>query len=70
MITVTPLKIGPDYSGLIDIGTDDPTITVQTSRGMRAVATLRIRPEEARLLFGKLGDALKLIEANQGLEGE
>ena len=61
MITVEATKDGPDYDGYVIIHLD------QDDR-IRPIVSVGLGIQDARELFGKLGDAIKVIEANQGPE--
>ena len=57
MITVTPEQDGPDYTGWVNV-------QKRPADSYRAQG-IWLDLVEAREVFGQLGDALKLIDANQ-----
>ena len=53
-VTVTPTRDGPDFDGGVEV--EFP--------GDFELTTIELQPETARELWGKLGDALREIDAN------
>ena len=63
MITVEPVMDGPDYAPVVRIFVQEDQV------GDIPLGThITLGLEDARELFGKLGDAIKVIEANQDPE--
>ena len=62
MIDVTPVMSGPDYSDTIEVELD--RFDIDAWSGGSAGVLFTFGTHEAGVLFGKLGDVLKLIEAN------
>ena len=64
MIEVTPVMDGPDYNGKVEVEIDGLSDLASWSGGSGGVL-FTLEPLAARRLFGKLGDALRVIEANE-----
>ena len=68
MIEVTPVMDGPDYSGPVEV--DLEGLDLEAWSGGSAGVFFVLDAHAAGVLFGKLGDAIKVIEANQDPEGD
>ena len=63
MISVRPGTAGPDYTGWVDIMVAGPYPQIGAYVGEFS-AHFGLELADARRLFGELGDALKVIDAN------
>ena len=66
-VHIVPIMIGPDYTGVVKIAvvSENGSIVWNNSKG---VIDYRVDLWVARELFGKLGEALKVIDANMDVE--
>ena len=66
-VTVQAHRKGPDYTGAVEVQVrqfSPASMALSAAVTGELVADFRLEPESARQLFGKLGDALREIEAN------
>ena len=62
MIEVVPLKDGPDFTGMVEVKLDSFVLDAWSGGSEGVLFTLD--SHVAGGLFGKIGDAIKVIEAN------
>ena len=63
MVEVNPVKDGPDFNGQVEVNLQSFALE-EWGCGNKGAAFI-LEPQAARQLFGKLGDALRVIEANE-----
>ncbi len=64
-VTVTPVRLGPDYTGETDIEVHYPISgELALANNGTMIAKLRLSPEQTEQLFAKVGQARKVEIAN------